>query len=152
MDLPQRFPYRGRWPNVLWPSVFFGFGTAVIVNEAIHRVGWGAVLLWLVAFFSMLYTLMALLPVFRWMALSCPILELGNDGVILPHGFLHRKTKAIVYGDIRAVREERSRGQRVLILHTSTDFGRITASLLPDDDAYATVKKLLFKKANSLEK
>jgi hypothetical protein len=124
----------------------------MIAHEASHRLGWGAVLLWTVSLLSALYTLMALIPVFRRMAGSCPILELGKEALILPYGFLHKKTKKIGYADIRAVHEEKAHGQRVLVLHASRDYGRITASLLPDEDAYASVKRFLSGKANLEDK
>src|SRR6266478_7929080 len=143
MDLPQRFPYRGRLPLVLWPAAFFGFGTMIIANEAMRRVGLGAVLSWTLTFLSGLYTLMGLVPVIRWITPPCPMLEVGTDRIVLPYGFFHKKTKQIDYANIYAIHEERYRGQTVLIVHAQTDFGKITASLLPNMAAYTAIKNFL---------
>ena len=148
MDLPQRFPDRAKWPTVVWSAIFFGLGTSVIAHASAHRVGWGAVLLWMLTLLSAPYTVVGLVLVFRRIALPCATLEIGQDGIVLPYGFLRRKSERVIYRDIRAVHEERVRGRTFLVLHATTDSGRIAASLLPNEDAYTVVTSILFGKPN----
>ncbi|HSY18632.1 MAG TPA: hypothetical protein VK815_09875 [Candidatus Acidoferrales bacterium] len=76
------------------------------------------------------------------------MLELSSDSIVLPYGFFHRKSKHIGYANIRAITEEKRYGQTVLIIHASTDYGKIAASLLSDTETYTAVKNFLFTKAN----
>ena len=151
MNLPQRFPYRAKWTTVVWSAIFFGLGTAVIAHESAHRVGSGAVLLWMLTLLSAPYTVVGLVLVFRRISLPCATLEIGPDGIVLPYGFLHPKRKRIIYMDIRVIHEERVRGWIFLVLHATTDFGRIAASLLPDEDAYTVVTSIVFGRPNLIQ-
>jgi hypothetical protein len=139
-------------PTILWPSLFFGLGTVVLVHEAVIRVRGAAVLFWILSILCALYALAGLLPVIWWITPSFPTLELGPESVVLPSGLLHRRRKTIHYNDIRAILEQKNHGQTVLFIHGTSEFGKVVASLLPDADSYIAVKRALFDEANLTQK
>jgi len=146
MNLPYRFIYCGRWPFALCGAIVLGVLTVLTAQDALETSGFFALVHWLVLVLLGACSLFMLFSVLRRFLRSCPIIEFGQDEVVLPHGLLHRKTKRIPYSEIQAIDETTHNDYKVLILHAGQKFGRINAALLTNDDAYASIKSFLYER------
>jgi hypothetical protein len=70
-------------------------------------------------------------------------LVFDGDGLIVPFGFLQRKTVRIAYSAITHIIEERGFGQISLVVSHEGSKTRILRGMLPSIDAYNSVGSLL---------
>jgi len=133
--------------------MLFGLGAAVLAHEAKHNQG-GAiiegiirlgphgatVLLWALAGFSIGFVLIGLMLAVHRMTNS-RVLELTEDSILLPHGFLQAQVTRVQYSDIIQVSETKVSSQTFLNLITANRKFCITASLLPDKESYDEIRE-----------
>lgn len=147
MPLPTSFPYRVRWRAFVLLLGVAGGGTVILTRDALHATGGASIVSWLMAGVLLSITAVILGFFVRRFAFPPPMLELQHDRLVLPSGFLHRKRTTILYADLREVFEEKFQGRTALIVHGTTDAGRINAALLPNNQAYQVVKAFLYDQA-----
>jgi len=135
MDLPRRFSYNPQWRIIL---VFLVPGIAVMALAEIHRMsfGVGTALGVLPAVFASLLTL-------RRFAFP-RFLEVEQNAILLPTGFLHIRTTKIPYADIDGTREIRRKSIAVstagLCLYVKGRVYSFSSTLLPDMASYVAVR------------
>lgn len=163
MELPSRYSYNPKWWAILACFVFFGACSAVMAHKAATN-SVGAILngiitlgptgatafYWVISGLSAGFVVMALLLTARCIS-SPQVLELGTEALLLPHGRFQKQTSRIVYSDIQAVSEAQVSGQRFLYVTAGGLRFTITASLLPDAEAYAAVRDFLVSRAPKQE-
>ncbi len=161
MELPRKYAYNPKWWAILASAAFFGACAAfmgykaahnsagVIINGLVTLGPAGAtVFYWIVAATAGLFVLAAIAITLRRI-LSPKVLELTTDSLLLPYGFLQKKTSRIAYADIQRVEEIQISGQTFLYVTAGGLRFTITASLLPDKDSYTAISNFLRSQVNA---
>jgi hypothetical protein len=159
MNLPRRFTYNPRWPAIAGCAAFFGAIAAFMGYKAFHNdrgliingiitlgPAGATVFYWAVAGSSAMFVVGAILLTVRRLA-NPQTLELTEDGILLPHGFLQTRTTRIPYAEVKRVWEVQVSGQTFLYVATGERRFSIMASLLPDMDSYRAIKDFMCSRA-----
>jgi hypothetical protein len=119
-----------------------------IFNDAIPLNATGAmVYYWTIVSLGVMFLVLAVLPPLARRLANPQILELAEDAVLLPHGFLRRRTSRIPYADIKRVWEANLFNQTLLHVATAQRNFEIVASMLPDLDSYRAVRDFMYSHA-----
>lgn len=149
MELPRQIPYKPTWVFSIGYAAFFGGGSVWLAHSAMHstlglrlmgpagaiaeRVFFG--------FCSAFSAATALMLVSRLS--SREVLEFETDALLLPDGFLQRKTLRIAYADIQEVTEKRKQGMTELWITAGGQKHSISSIFLPDKKIFAEVRDFL---------
>jgi hypothetical protein len=150
MNLPSRFSYNGRWHTAIAIALFFSACLAAVVTQAVHAAKWSAAYLWSVAALGGFLATISWLSILRRIFFPREV-AFDREGIQFPYGFLQIRLKRINYSDIHSVVEANIQGQKSVVFSTLKDYGRISASLLPDDETYRLIKAFLFTRARPVK-
>ena len=160
MEFPKRYHFNPPPWSAFIAIVVFGFGTWMLADMAMSTdrglILWnfiefgpqGArVFYWVI---TVLCGLMALMgPVLLVRHVVFPrVLDLGEEAVTLPYGFMHFKTACVRYVDIQRLWEGSVHGQAYLTIATSN--GRsyyVGRSMFEDSKYYEEVRNYLASRA-----
>jgi hypothetical protein len=155
MQLPCRIPYNPKWGMIALAILFFGAcsvfmaleamnnNAGLIINGVITLDPNGATLFyWVISALGAGFVLMGLLLTGRRI-ISHQVLDIGTEELLLPWGFMQRKTATIIYADIDKVTEVDVSGQKFIYVTAKGLRYTITASLFPDKKTYEEVKSFL---------
>jgi hypothetical protein len=141
MDLPQRFPY-----NLQWRIILFGlaFGSAMLICGKILNY-------WIIAWvFGIPFVIFALLLAVRRLAFS-KFLQLEQDSLLIPKGFLRTWNTKISYADIENGWERASGSIEILVLQVKGRTFEINSMMLPDMASYVAVRDFVKSRFTSKE-
>lgn len=155
MQLPQRIPYNPPWVTIILVILFFGTCSFFMAREALNNnagiiingvislgTNGATIFYWVMSALGAGFVILGLLLIGRRIA-SHQVLELGTESLILPYGFMQRKTSIIAYADIEKVSEVEVSGQKFLYVHAKGLKYTVNASLFPNKETYAEVKSFL---------
>jgi hypothetical protein len=160
MELPKRYHYNPPPWSAFIAIVMFGFGTWMIAEKAMSTDR-GLILggliefgpegarnfYWVVAVLCGLIALMGPVLLVRHIFFA-RVLELGEDAVILPYGFLHLKTDSIRYADIQRLWEGSTNGQVWLAITRSDGSSYyVGRSMFEEGKYYEEVRDYLASRA-----
>src|SRR3954470_491959 len=146
MNLPRRYSYNMRWRLVIGGGAFF-FACAVVFiyqlksGEQLDFHGFrfspveSKIVLTILLGFSIAAVIVCVLGAIRRLT-NPQILELTEDAITLPEGFIKSKTSRIAYTDILRWVECRVSGQTSLYFYTAGRSYAILAHLLPNKSSY----------------
>jgi hypothetical protein len=141
MDLPRRFTYGPQWRQIV---VMLALGGALLALV-------GRVSFWLGMAFGFVPLAFALMGIVRRLLLP-RFLELGQDALLLPAGFLRTRVASISYADIEQIGEV-ARGRMTTIkLRTKGGSFEITSILLPDMASYVAIRDFINSRVKPKEK
>ena len=162
IDPPCKIPYQPRWGGIIVPGLFFalcavGLGEKASTNDRglilegiFHLSPWAAtVFYWVLTAFSALFVLASLLLAIKRVT-SNQFLQLEHDAVIVPHGFLLKKSARVPYASIAGISEMNVKRQRSLRLFTPDRKYAISASMLPNNEVYQQVKQLIVERVGAV--
>jgi hypothetical protein len=156
MDLPKRYQYNFPLWLALLTILFFGLCTVVIGSTKTHTdrgliifhlielgPAGARIFYWMLTTFGALLTLTGIMMLVRG-AVFPRFLELGDEALTLPYGFLATKTNRILYTDIKEFWEGRVNHNTTLIIVTSDgrQYG-MQRSFFDDPAHYAEVRDYL---------
>jgi hypothetical protein len=162
IQLPCKIPYTPGWTFIIGSGLFFAVCGASLAEEAstndrglvlegiFHFSPQGAtVSYWVLAGFSALFVLTTILLAGVRITIS-PFLEITSDAVIIPHGFLLRKTSRVQYSTIAALSEIVVKRHKLLRIRTPTGKFAINSSLLPSRNLYTEIKQFLIERTGRI--
>jgi hypothetical protein len=133
MDLPRRYPYNPKRRPI---AIFFAAGCGMFALAAFHAA------FWICAPVGAGFVILGLLGIVRCFVLR-RFLELGQDAILLPTGFLHRRTTKISYADIDWTQEARRRGTPVLRIGAKGRTFEFSPQFLLDMASFVAVRDFL---------
>jgi hypothetical protein len=155
MPFPQRYSYTPRWLPIGAAALFFGVCAAFMAHKAFHNEAGliinglitlgpsgATVFYWIIAVTAALFVVTAFLLVIRRL-INPQILEVQEDVILIPYGFLTTRISRVAYRDLQRVWETEVSGQRFLCFIAAGLKYSIAASMLPDKESYAALKDLL---------
>lgn len=160
MEPPRSYPYRAS-PRAAWVfmAIMATCGTYAVYEVLIGEsriwgievgVGWAGSISLVMAGISWAFVLLIITALILQRKRPVPVLEIGEDAMVLPHGLLQRKLSRIPYSGITKVWEQELQGQR--FCHFKTPHGKfvVTCALMPDPAAYEEVKAFLHSQVGAV--
>ncbi len=170
MNLPRQYIYGPPWRGIVAFMLCFGVlsvfmvyhashisrGTRVAYNGLIPLTSAGATVYywflvsvdWLAACIAIIVFALALLLFMRRL-LKPRIIELAENGIVLPHGYFHAQISTIPYSEIKLVREKMYGKRAVLNIATAEQTFEIPSLLLPNLDSYRSIKDFIRSRVSS---
>lgn len=160
MELPQQYPYNPKWSTLVMGEALFGGGAFFLAYMAGHPdeglrcipmlLGpeGAAFFYWVAAALSGILAVYILLLTARRLVVAQSI-ELLQDTLVLPRGWLQSDNVRVPYAEIDRVWETERSGQSFLFVSAAGRQFKITASCLPDKKAYSEVREFLVAQQTS---
>ncbi|RBP39719.1 hypothetical protein DES53_109146 [Roseimicrobium gellanilyticum] len=156
MELPKRYHYNPSPPMAILGLVFFGLGILLFSSKAQHNdrglilwhliefgPGGATMFYWVLTVVSGLFSLMGLILLVRT-AVFPRFLELGDEVLTLPAGYLHLKSSNIRYSDVEGLWETRFNFQTILtVVLSNGQRYHMTRSMFEDAKYYEEVRDFL---------
>ena len=141
MELPCRHPYDPPW-NLIWLMVAAGFAMPGLM--CLRLVSCGVALA-----VGAVPVLLALMLTVRRLVFP-RFLELDQDALSVPMGFLRVRATRIPYAEVEWTRETAHFSAAVLSLRTRERAGEVISSFLPDAASYASVRDFLHSRLKKM--
>ena len=139
MDLPRQFPYNPQWRTILFGIIF---GGAMLVCGKIN---------WIFLLFGILFVIFGLSLAVRRL-LFPKFLQLEQDSLSIPKGFLRTWIVKVPYSDIENGWESVSGSSKTLILKVKGRTFEIHSMMLPDMASYFAVRDFVKSQFTPKEK
>jgi hypothetical protein len=132
MELPQRFPDT---PPLRAVGFFLGVGALIILATY-------SVAVWAALIFGIPLVLLGLIGMVERLA-EIPIMEVGQNGLLLRSGILGFSRQQIAYEEIYDLREITLDGNPLLMIYTTRGQFQIYSGSLPSREIYMEIKDLV---------